>query len=100
MSLMNQRLRRMGRHIPPAPIRTPASILTPTLYIEGCARGLSTCDRCVPSCDLYREPPPDTSWVEFAPISQSLMATHDDPLLMDTTLDSKPRKGGRHRRQR
>jgi len=86
MSLTTQRLRRMGRHIPPAPIRTPASMLTPTLYIEGCARGLSTCDRCVPSCELYEEPP-------------SFMTTHDDPLLMDTTLDPKPRKG-RHRRQR
>lgn len=34
------------------------------------------------------------------PEPPSFMATYDDPLLMDTTLDPKPRRGGRHRRQR
>jgi len=81
---MDQRLRRMGRHIPPAPIRTPASMLAPTLYIEGCARGLSTCDRCVPSCDLY---------VDERALATAIVAAQQH-------LDPKPRRGGRHRRQR
>lgn len=73
---MNPRLRQWGRLVP-RETRQRAGALSPPM-----------------------EPPPDTSWLHFAPISQSLMATHDDPLLMDTTLDPKPRKGGRHRRRR
>lgn len=30
--------------------------------------------------------------------SPDFMTAYDDPLLMDTTLDPKPRKGGRHRK--
>jgi len=73
MSLTAQRLRRMGRHIPPPAV--PVMEQPPgRVHETGCAL-----------CDAT--PPP------------SFMATHDDPLLMDTTLDQKPRKG-RHRRQR
>jgi Uma2 family endonuclease len=70
---MNRRLRQWGRYAP----REPETKLVPPPM----------------------EPSPDTSWVTFEPISQSFIALHDDPLLMDTTLDPKPRKG-RHRRQR
>jgi len=78
---MNPRLRRMGRHIPPVAVRLPVTMLAP-VYLPGCERGLHTCDRCVPSCDLYVEPPPtDNEWLRMQSIDQR-------------------RRGGRHRRQR
>jgi hypothetical protein len=68
---MNQRLRRMGRYVVrPGWCQPPSDIVAPG------ERG-----------SIHYESP-------------SFMATHDDPLLMDTTLDPKPCKGGRHRRQR
>lgn len=127
MSLMNQRLRRMGRHIPPVAVPKPATPEFPAWCVEG--KGNAIIGRPInrnppdwmlaaPHYPPLPEPPPgrvhetgcalcDVTSPAVEPdvrvtryINQSFMATHDDPLLMDTTLDPKPRKGGRHRRQR
>lgn len=81
MAAMNRRLRQWGRYVPrETGQRTATTDSLPAWCVEGKGNAI-----------IVRPPSREP---------ESFMAAHDDPLLMDTTLDPKPRRGGRHRRQR
>lgn len=82
---MNRRLRQLGQRIPSAIALEPPP---GRMHESGCA----LCD--VTSSAIE----PDVRVTRY--INQSFVATHDDPLLMDTEMEPKLQRGGRHRRQR